>query len=131
MTAAVPTIACLGWGSLCWRPEELRTSGGWRHDGPMLPLEFTRASDDGRGRLTLVITPGVPEVQSLWTLLDYETLDEAREALRKREGCLSKAVGLWPGQDASAPWWRGHRSLGQSQRVRPRALDGPRPEVPQ
>jgi hypothetical protein len=65
----------------------------------MLPLEFTRTSDKGKGRLTLVITEGVPEVQSLWTDLTYECVDEAREALRKREGCALNAVGLWPGLD--------------------------------
>ena len=71
MTAVVPRIACLGWGSLCWQPEELKTLGGWRNDGPNLPLEFTRASDEGKGRLTLVITADVPEVGVLWTFLEY------------------------------------------------------------
>lgn len=98
-------LACLGWGSLCWRPENLKTDGGWRPDGPMLPLEFTRASDEGKGRLTLVVTPGAPEVRTLWTLLDYERLGDAREALRDREGCQMAAVGLWPGADE-------HKRLG-------------------
>lgn len=92
-------IACVGWGSLCWQPKELRTCGGWRADGPMLPLEFARASDKGSGRLTLVITPGASETKALWTLLDYPTRDGAREALVAREGCLPAGVGEWPGAD--------------------------------
>ncbi|KQX90564.1 hypothetical protein [Variovorax sp. Root473] len=105
MTSTSPKIACLGWGSLCWQPKELRTAGGWQLDGPMLPLEFTRTSDEGKGRLTLVVTPGVPEVQSLWVLLDYESLEDAREALMVREGCLPGGVGVWPGPDE-------HKRLG-------------------
>ena len=99
MSLVAPRIACLGWGSLCWNPGELRTSGGWRADGPELPLEFTRASDKGKGRLTLVITPGVSEVQCLWTLLTYGGVAEAAAALREREGCALGAIGRWPGAD--------------------------------
>lgn len=99
MTETPPKIACLGWGSLCWQLKELRTDGNWQHDGQMLPLEFTRTSDEGKGRLTLVITPGASEVQSLWTLLDYESIEDAREALRAREGCQLAGLGSWPGPD--------------------------------
>ena len=48
-------IAILGWGSLVHDPRELafdRTQG-WQFGGPILPLEFSRRSSDGR--LTLVI----------------------------------------------------------------------------
>lgn len=46
-------IAILGWGSLIWCPGNLRIRGPWRHDGPVLPIEFARISADGR--LTLVV----------------------------------------------------------------------------
>ncbi len=51
----------------------------------MLPLEFGRISRDGR--LTLVINPGSPAVQSYWALCDADALPTARENLRLREGC--------------------------------------------
>jgi hypothetical protein len=48
-----PRIAILGWGSLIWEPRELETIGGWQMGGPVLPIEFSRVSNDGR--LTLVV----------------------------------------------------------------------------
>lgn len=77
-------IVCLGWGSLIWWPRELPVQGGWRNDGPRLPVEFARQSSDGR--MTLVLVPGAELVSCLWALLDVHNLDEAREALRRREG---------------------------------------------
>jgi hypothetical protein len=57
-------IACLGWGSLVWNPGDLPISSAWRSDGPTIPVEFTRQSDNGR--ITLVITDAAPEVAVLW-----------------------------------------------------------------
>lgn len=91
-------IACLGWGSLVWDPRELPTQRTWFEDGPLLPIEFARKSDDGR--ITLVITDGVSLVRSLWAMMDTDNLDGAREALRAREGIQKKNflnhVGSWP-----------------------------------
>jgi hypothetical protein len=76
-------IACIGWGSLIRCPGELPIKGKWQTDGPLLPVEFARQSDNGR--ITLVITRGAKPVQTLWILLDSPNIDEAKEALRKRE----------------------------------------------
>ena len=46
-------IAILGWGSLIWNPRILKVAGDWTLDGPTLPIEFSRISDNDR--LTLVI----------------------------------------------------------------------------
>jgi hypothetical protein len=46
-------IALLGGGSLTWNPGSLHISGEWKTSGPVLPIEFSRISDNGR--LTLVI----------------------------------------------------------------------------
>ena len=46
-------IAVLGWGSLIWNKGKLRLTTNWTDGGPVLPIEFSRISDDGR--LTLVI----------------------------------------------------------------------------
>lgn len=89
-------VACLGWGSLVWRPGSLKLCGPWHEDGPLLPLEFARTSDKGVGRLTLVITPGASEVPTLWAVLAYPTIDESVAALIDREKCQPLGVGVWP-----------------------------------
>lgn len=50
-----PRIAILGWGSLIWDARGLPRQTGWKRDGPNLPIEFARVSNDGR--LTLVLDP--------------------------------------------------------------------------
>ncbi|UCI32149.1 hypothetical protein [Mesorhizobium sp. B4-1-4] len=76
-------IACLGWGSLIWNPEDFPVTGGWKNDGPVLPIEFARES--GRKRITLVIADGVEPVTTLWTLMKVANLQAAKEALASRE----------------------------------------------
>ena len=41
-------IAILGWGSLVWDSRQLPHSGEWHTGGPVLPIEFSRVSKDGR-----------------------------------------------------------------------------------
>jgi hypothetical protein len=86
-------IACVGWGSLIWNPKELRIDGGWRQDGPELPVEFARLSQGGN--VTLVIASGVARVTTLWTELLYGTVEEAAKALQCREGSGPKGIGIW------------------------------------
>ena len=97
-------IACLGWGSLVWRPDALPIRRQWFRDGPLLPIEFARQSDDGR--MTLVLADGVPPVRSLWALISVGDLDKAQEALRKREGIwtknVAKHIGHWSQGEGSA-----------------------------
>ncbi len=89
-------IACLGWGSLVWRPEELRIQKLWFQDGPLLPIEFVRQSKDGR--LTLVINETSMVVKTLWALMDTADLDEAKTSLQIREGIkrenMTKNIGV-------------------------------------
>ena len=77
-------IACLGWGSLIWRPENLLIQRQWFQDGPMIPIEFARQSKDGR--LTLVITNGAMPVRSLWSIMATNDLEMAKTSLQIREG---------------------------------------------
>ena len=84
-------IAIIGWGSLIWEPRNLSIRTRWRSDGPKLPIEYARISDEGRGRLTLVIHPGtseapVAEHETYWALSGKNNLDAAIENLREREG---------------------------------------------
>lgn len=77
-------IACLGWGSLIWKPQRLPVVGEWQHDGPMLPIEFARVSDGGE--LATVICVNAAPVQVLWAWLDIEDVTVACDELRQREG---------------------------------------------
>ncbi|MGN8275913.1 hypothetical protein [Pseudomonas sp. SMN5] len=76
-------IACLGWGSLIWKPQSLPLASEWFVDGPSLPIEFSRISDGGE--VATVICPNAPPSRVLWTVLDVGSLDEACRALQERE----------------------------------------------
>lgn len=87
-------IACLGWGSLTWKPEGLPLRSDWFEDGPLIPLEFARQSNDHR--ITLVIVRSARPVRSRWALMNVDDLEEAREKLRVREGCTkAQYIGHW------------------------------------
>lgn len=90
-------IACLGWGSLIWDPRSLPIESQWFKDGPLVPVEFTRQSSDGR--MTLVIEPTATSVQVLWAVMLPSEIQKAREALRNREGIPGNnwisRIGSW------------------------------------
>lgn len=71
--------------------------GEWNNDGPMLPIEFARQSNNGR--ITLVIVPDKISFSSYWTLLEVKDSYEAKEALRAREEIPTKNIdtdiGMW------------------------------------
>lgn len=88
-------IVCLAWGSLVWNPDGLPVVGGWSTDGPALPLEFARESEDGR--MTLVVVDHGRPVPVLWAELGVSDIEQARAALRLREKVrLERAIGRWP-----------------------------------
>lgn len=101
-----PLFACIGWGSLIWKPGTLPCVGPWRSDGPELPVEFARESGvvrkGARGdRITLVICPGVRRVPTFWVPLDVTDLAEARRVLAVRE--YEKADAKWT--EANVGYW--------------------------
>ncbi|MCO4794301.1 MAG: hypothetical protein KC493_11340 [Bacteriovoracaceae bacterium] len=90
-------IACLGWGSLVWDPRELPFRGKWHIDGPSLPIEFARESMDGR--ITLVITEHSVTSNSLWSIMNVSSINDAKIALADREGIspkfINNSIGYW------------------------------------
>jgi len=84
-------IAVLGWGSLICDPRELQITGQWHTDGPLLPIEFARISD--QGKLTLVLYPGANPVRTFWALSAHEGLNQAKANLREREGTNMERIG--------------------------------------
>ena len=87
--------AILGWGSLIWQPKDLKFDAniGWKENGPVLPIEFARISNDGR--LTLVITPNGTEVPTLYAVSSFDSLDLAVLNLAVREGSGRKSIGYY------------------------------------
>ncbi len=87
--------AILGWGSLIWQPKYLKFDAniGWKENGPVLPIEFARISNDGR--LTLVITPNGTEVPTLYAVSSFDSLDLAVLNLKKREGTSEEYIGYY------------------------------------
>ena len=74
-------IAVLGWGSLIWDRRDLPIVREWQHGGPVLPIEFSRISSDGR--LTLVID-------------EEHGTDVPTRFARTAGGSLTDAIdGLW------------------------------------
>tara|TARA_R110000822_G_scaffold301477_1_gene425314 strand:- start:4830 stop:5363 length:534 start_codon:yes stop_codon:yes gene_type:complete len=88
-------IAILGWGSLVWNPEILKfdEQNGWNEEGPILPIEFSRISRNGR--ITLVISKNGSMVKTLYSNSSENTLDNAIANLRKREGTTLKNIGFY------------------------------------
>jgi hypothetical protein len=98
-------IVMLGWGSLIWNPRDLPISGKWQDDSPVLPIEFSRISDNGR--LTLVIDErhgaDVPTRYALSPCLPRcgprrrqarPALGAAVTDLQQREGCPPENIGF-------------------------------------
>lgn len=83
-------IACIGWGSLIWSPQKLKIQNNWFDDGPILPIEFTRISNDNR--VTLIIDNEAKPIRTLWALMNCMNLEEAIKSLVEREGVKKNSL---------------------------------------
>jgi hypothetical protein len=86
-------IAIIAWGSLVWDPRTLPITSDWNNNGPMLKIEFSRVSKDGR--LTLVVDPdNGEEVKTYFAQSKRNDLGDAIADLRDREGTIRKRIGF-------------------------------------
>ena len=95
-------IAILGWGSLIYRPGDMLLEGDWKPGGPILRIEFSRISSDGR--LTLVIDPRHgSDVKTLYAKSGRTQVQDAICDLMIREGTDSGNIGICSKQSAQIP----------------------------
>jgi hypothetical protein len=90
-------IAVVGWGSLIWNQGILNIKKvddvSWFLDGPVLPIEFSRVSSDGR--LTLVIDANASLITTAYAMSAETSLDRALENLANRETCNVSKIGYY------------------------------------
>lgn len=112
-------IVCLAWGSLVWNPDDLPIQRQWFSDGPFVPVEFTRQSDNGR--VTLVLDERTEPVRVLWARMISPSVEEAKAALKERERITATdwqaLIGCWinggaaPRTIPSLPMWAQARGV--------------------
>jgi hypothetical protein len=104
-------IAVLGWGSLISNPDgdasigqrSLRIAGTFRPGGPVLPLEFSRISKDGRLTLVIDLKHGT-RCETFYAISATPDLNAAIQNLAGREGTGTQQVHFAiAGEDYSDP----------------------------
>lgn len=87
-------IAYLAWGSLLWNHNKLKINK-WSKTNIQLPLNFSRVSDQGKGRLTLVIDKenGINN-PIYYAITNYTDLNKAINNLRMREKTNKNYIGF-------------------------------------
>lgn len=85
-------IVYLAWGSLYWDKGNLPVDG-WKFSNLSLPLEFSRISDKGQGRMTLVIDTKNGRENRVWYgYAKTRNIDNAIRLLKKREKTVLKGI---------------------------------------
>ena len=84
----------LAWGSSVWDPRDLQIASKFAANGPLLPIEFCRVSEDGR--LTLAIDENFGALCKTYSAPSaLEGLDAARDNLCLSEGLAdARAIGF-------------------------------------
>jgi hypothetical protein len=84
----------LAWGSSVWDPRDLQIASKFAPNGPLLPIEFCRVSEDGR--LTLAIDETFGALCKTYSAPSaLEGLDAARDNLCLSEGLAdARAIGF-------------------------------------
>jgi hypothetical protein len=88
-------IIYLGWGSLLWDHSNLKLKSPWIPSSIKLPLEFSRISDKGAGRLTLVIDKKNGTMNNIYfAIADTNNINDAIKNLKIREKTKSTNIGF-------------------------------------
>lgn len=93
-------IVYLAWGSLLWDQKYLKLdNSGWKRTDLELPLEFSRISDKGRGRLTLVVDSNNGTKCKVWVRkANTKNLNIAIRRLMRREGTTVGKISYYNAQ---------------------------------
>ena len=95
--------AILGWGSLINKPGDMLLEGKWEPDGPVLKIEFSRISADGRLTLVLDSQHGT-DVKTMYARSGRIQLEDAVCDLMIREGTSRNKIGICSKENtANAP----------------------------
>lgn len=86
-------IAILAWGSLLWNDKQLKLESNWQKSSIKLPLNFSRISDKGKGRLTLVVDQYGTNNNIYFGITKIQDLNVAINALKTREKTVKKFIG--------------------------------------
>jgi hypothetical protein len=87
-------IAYFAWGSLLWDSEGLDLQTSWKKTNIRLPINFSRISDNGKGKLSLVID-NINGISNpiYYAITKTTNLNNAIENLKIREGTIQKYIG--------------------------------------
>lgn len=87
-------IYYIAWGSLLWNFKSLKIDTEWTKSNIKFPLNFSRISDSGKGRLTLVIDKTGEMNNIYYAKTALSNLNTAIQKLKIREKTLTKNIGF-------------------------------------
>ena len=87
-------IYYIAWGSLLWNFKSLRIETEWTKSNIKFPLNFSRISDSGQGRLTLVIDKTGEMNNVYYAKTAFSNLNTAIQKLKTREKTSNKNIGF-------------------------------------
>ena len=87
-------IYYISWGSLLWNFKSLKIETEWTKSNIKFPLNFSRISDNGQGRLTLVIDKTGEMNNVYYARTSFSNLNTAIQKLKMREKTSTKNIGF-------------------------------------
>ena len=87
-------IYYIAWGSLLWNFKTLKIETEWTKSNIKFPLNFSRISDNGNGRLTLVIDKTGEMNNVYYARTSFSNLNNAIRKLKTREKSSNKNIGF-------------------------------------